>query len=462
MTQTSDTSIKSPGDSQRPSTSDSMDSKTPSGSAMLAQQLGSEHSWADRYVPSTPSESIMTPGTSVADHSEHEYTTPNEAPPSYEEVTSSHGSSQAPSYARDVALPSTQAQPQTQSQSLPRPQLPGRHYSRHETSQSIGGVFTVYDSLELTTKSGSINIKLDVQPGLEPARVSLKTSSGSININDQQCDSAMSGGLPRVVGNSTSGGLLSFIWGSRGGASSSCSNSGAGNDNTAPQIDRPPIPTSDDPRKQPAQHLQQQQREVTDPNTSSTAGYRVVHTTIETGSGSVHGQLLLTRNSITSINTGSGSIHLRLITVDPSTPSSSLPTLDKLSLEDTRNIQNAVDYPSCTLSTSSTSGTQHITIATGAKDTSNGAFISSINASHHAKGSATLYCDYPRDWRGLVHASVGGSGHVNVRGDGLKFDRRGNKEVWGWRGENGGDGEGALERAVRVRGDSSGSVNFVC
>lgn len=436
------------------SSSDPMHSKTPSDSAILAQQLGSESSWADRYVPATPGETIMTPASSVADHSEHapesEYMTPNEAPPSYEEVTTSQsGRSQAPSYPRD--LPSAQ-QPQTQP--LQRPQLPGRHYSRHETFQSITGTFTLYDSLDLSTSSGSINIKLDVQPGSEPARLNLKSSSGSITVNDKRydvatgrsrqsssCNDPGSRSTSSTGGSST--GLLSFLWGSRGDSSS----------NASTQENAPPVPFSDDPRKQPGQHLQREQE------ASSTTGPRVIHTTIETASGGATGHLLLTPTSITNVKTTAGSIRLNLVTSDSASPRA---PLDKLSAEDSRNRNNINNYetPSCTLTTTSASGSQNISIVTGTSDLSSGKLSSEIRASHHALGSSSIRCEYPREWQGLVHASVGGSGNVNVKGEGLQFDRRGNKEVWAWRGPEGELPD--IEGAVQVRGDGSGSLYFGC
>lgn len=59
-----------------------------------------------------------------------------------------------------------------------------------------------------------------------------------------------------------------------------------------------------------------------------------------------------------------------------------------------------------------------------------------------------------------MHASVAGSGSVSVRGEGLQFDRRGNKEIWAWRT---GDGElPDIEKAVEVRGEGSGSISFGC
>lgn len=53
---------------------------------MLAQRLASESSWADRYIPTTPSETVMTPSaSSVAGFSEAGL---DEGLPTYESATS--------------------------------------------------------------------------------------------------------------------------------------------------------------------------------------------------------------------------------------------------------------------------------------------------------------------------------------------------------------------------------------
>lgn len=431
-------------DVARTLSSDSSVSKTPTDSAALAQQLGSEASWADRYVPPTTGETIMTPASSVADHSERSldgdagFLVPTDAPPpTYEEVTSSSStSSQGPSQSRG-------GPPTFSSQSPRRPNLPGRRYSRHETSQSIIGEFTLHDSLHLTTTSGTISIRLDVQPSDDPAHLTIKTESGSVSIHDKQADIAMTHSRGnRTSSRSSGGGLFSFLLGSRSNAN---------------QIEAPPIATSDDPRKQPGQHLSQPEQSA---NTTPPA--RVILTTIETGSGSVNGHLLVTATSRLAITTQSGSINLRLVTADSSSPSTSesYHPFSKLEAEDSRltaNANAARDLTS-TIATTSSSGSQNINITKGISDTSSGALISAVQARHHSLGSASVHCSYPREWEGLVHASVGGSGTVNVHGNGLQLDRRGNKEVWAWRGPDLPD----VEKAIVVRCDGSSTVNFSC
>lgn len=427
---------------------DSPVDKSPTNSATLAQRLASESSWADRYVPATPAETVMTPASSVAEHSEQqthesEYLTPNEAPPAYEEATTTDETASNPSQPRSQPSPFA-AESQPGQALVQRPRLPGRRYSRHETSQSINGNFTLQESLNLSTTSGSIRIKIDVQPGSDPAYLRLKSNSGSISVNDNQCDAAMGRSDPSHPSTSRCGrsSLFSFLWGSR----STC------------QSEPPPIPTSDDPRKQPGQILSQHPE-----SPEPTPAARVIHTTIETASGSVSCHLLLTATSSTHIQTTSGSINMRLVTADTASSSSPLLTRtpNKLEAEDSR-LSQASSSPSSkltsTVTTTTQSGSQNIRITTGVADSSSGAIVSACEAKHHSKGSGSLHIDYPSNWSGLVHASCGGCGSVNVRGSGLEFDRRGNREVWAWRGVDLPD----VDKAVEVRCDGSGSMTFGC
>lgn len=461
--------------------------KTPSDSAMLAQELASE-SWAERYVPTTPSETVMTPTASTTESAssmvgERAYMTPEEEPPTYESIA---GSSVAPSASsRDLGdqsraptqphtlvpmfpqprphelLPSSSQTSEvqslaSQSTSERRPFLPSRSYSRHETSNSITGTFTVHDSLDLSTTSGTISIKLDVKPGPSPAILKLKTKSGSINVDDKQCYAAQSRranrhperGCPKQQCGSSAPGPLSFLFG--------------WSKKTA-EVEAPPMPATDDPRKQagqltelPAEESQVPPQEGEDEKDQKFVA-RVIHATIETSNGSVTGQLILTPGSATKISTSSGSINLRLTTADSA--QSRRRVLSKLEQEDSRNahLMSSTDFGSY-FSTTSGSGSQNLHVQTGFNDTSGGAIVSSCQADHKVKGSGSVNIHYPRDWQGLVHASCGGSGSINVRGHGLEYDKRGNTEVYAWRGLDDPD----LNKAVQIRVDGSGSIGFHC
>ena len=449
----------------QPSTpADGARTKSPEESARLAQELASQSSWADRYVPATPSETVMTPSeASVADSGERhttstDYATHEEAPPTYELATSSNTYPNTPpasehSQSSRAPLPPSS---QPQSRSLPPtlsksqagpPFVPGKHYERHETSTSITGTFTLHDSLDLSTTSGTISISLDVRPGSSPAILKLKAQSGSINVTDNQANTAQSRWPPRRGPSGfgrggerrgpDSPGPLSFLFGLMRPPS---------------QVAGPPMPTSDDPRKQPGQHLPAQPEAQDQPEDESTA-FRVIHATIETQSGSINAHLLITPGSETRMSTNSGSISTRMVTTGAGPRA-----LSKLEQEDSRLVAAVQSSQSSIFTTSTRSGSHSVQIQTGITDTSNGAIVSACRASHLSIGSGSVNCHYPREWTGLVHASSGGSGNVSVRGHGLEYDQRGNREVYAWRGVDLPD----VEKAVEVRCDNSGSVGFYC
>jgi len=458
-------------DTQPAATADTSGSKTPAEAAMLAQELASESSWAERYVPSTPADSVMTPSaSSVAGNTEapfrsmsvageSDYITADDAPPTYELATSeadvrspednpqvSGSQTRAPQLQTSLQ-PSSQAQleqPGSQRTSAQRPFIPGRRYSRHETSNAISGTFTLWDSLDLSTTSGSISITLDVKPGPHPATLKLKAQSGSIRVDDLQCRTAQSnsrGGTGSCSRQERGPGLLSslFGWGKR-----------------PAEVEAPPRPVSDDPRKQAGQHEQQAQALPTAEIVEEQFEARVIHAMIETSSGSVNAHLVLTARSDTRINVGSGSINLRLVTSGSGVGDQQF---SKLEMEDSRNadLASTTDLSS-NLSTQSGSGSTTVTINSGNTDTSDGAIVSACRASYRVTKSGSCNVHYPGDWVGLAHASCGGSGSARVSGSGLEYDKRGNYEVYAWRGVD----EPDLSKAVEIRCDGSGSISFSC
>jgi len=58
----------------------------------------------------------------------------------------------------------------------------GPDHQHHETFQNINGAYKLYDRLELTTTTGTINIEIDPQPGDKPAQLLLSTDTGSIRV----------------------------------------------------------------------------------------------------------------------------------------------------------------------------------------------------------------------------------------------------------------------------------------
>lgn len=57
-----------------------------------------------------------------------------------------------------------------------------RRYKRHEIFRSITGDFPLYDLLELSTVSGSIDVTVTPHPGTEPAVLRIHSNAGSITV----------------------------------------------------------------------------------------------------------------------------------------------------------------------------------------------------------------------------------------------------------------------------------------
>ncbi|KIV79144.1 hypothetical protein PV11_06724 [Exophiala sideris] len=62
------------------------------------------------------------------------------------------------------------------------PPFPKREHREHETFRSISGTYELYDLLDLSTTSGSISIRVDVQEGEKPATLRLSSLAGSVNV----------------------------------------------------------------------------------------------------------------------------------------------------------------------------------------------------------------------------------------------------------------------------------------
>lgn len=280
-----------------------------------------------------------------------------------------------------------------------------------------------------------------MKPGAHPAILKLKSKSGSIRVDDKQCDIAQNRSLGSTKkGSSSSSRSLWWIFGKRS--------------ESEQEIESPPVPMSDDPRKQAGQQQQQQQEDDVEEQKFVA---RLIHTTIESSSGSVNGQLLLTAGSEIHIRTSSGSLNMRLVTTGAGSNTRMLSKLEQEYAHAAGTASSESDLRSA-LTTTSGSGSQNITISSGATDTSGGAIISALQAKHHSTGSGSMNINYPRDWFGMVHASIGGSGNVSVRGDGLEYDKRGKSEVYAWRGVD----LGSAYVNVELRTDGSGGESFSC
>ncbi|KAJ9617523.1 hypothetical protein H2204_013709 [Knufia peltigerae] len=181
-------------------------SHTPSSSdksrsaAAEAQRLASAGSWADNFAGETPATN-RTPTASTVDGEESrdvhypqlsQEIDPSDPPPMYtpSDTTQSQPPTTSASPNVQRAVP---AQPEIDNKrqfpvfspepsSSPWPPFPKREHREHETSHSITGTYQLYDLLDLSTVSGSINVNIQVQSGDKPAVLRLATKSGSVHV----------------------------------------------------------------------------------------------------------------------------------------------------------------------------------------------------------------------------------------------------------------------------------------
>lgn len=101
------------------------------------------------------------------------------------------------------------------------------------------------------------------------------------------------------------------------------------------------------------------------------------------------------------------------------------------------------------LTTTSKSGSQNIIVHD--PEGAAGSRLDNFRADITTMGSASLNVRYPRTWEGTVHASLGGSGHVNLLGKNVEVVDFGKKEAHGTRGKG---------SRTELVGSGSGSINF--
>ncbi|PGH10395.1 hypothetical protein GX51_00153 [Blastomyces parvus] len=274
-----------------------------------------------------------------------------------------------------------------------------RDISVNTTTNSIVGKFPLYDSLNLTTVTGSIAVVIDPQPAHpeqpdKPARVSIKTESGSISVAFRLP------GVQPALSDASSFSQLQTLYHS----------------------EKPSTRSSNDNNKN---------------NLHAFLTPRAYEVEIHTSSGSISGQVAF--SNLLKISTVSGSISANLI------PLVFLPYED----EEPPHDPHDPHYPpgdgrgdfvpahraNISIITSTETGSTHLSISEPffppppepAKKSTNkptppqkGKHIPrSITAHHIARGSGSLAVVYPPSWAGRVHASSSGKGHVRIGGEGL-------------------------------------------
>ncbi|KIV89365.1 hypothetical protein, variant [Exophiala mesophila] len=212
----SDSASQPPGpDTETPSTTSyhGADSDKSRSAAAEARRLGSMGSWGDRFSGGTPS-TDPTPDVSTIDEEDNGLQSdvryplppkdqdqdqdPSDPPPMYTPAATS-STVPSPEITRATLVNHDRKSGDTEVPTVgnagPGPSTndtwgPTREIVHRETSHSITGSFKLYDLLDLSTKSGSISITVEVQPGEKPAHMRLSTSSGSINVRVVQFEGA--------------------------------------------------------------------------------------------------------------------------------------------------------------------------------------------------------------------------------------------------------------------------------
>ncbi|KAK2812621.1 hypothetical protein FQN50_001266 [Emmonsiellopsis sp. PD_5] len=285
----------------------------------------------------------------------------------------------------------------------PRPSLP-RDIKVNKTTSSILGEYPLYDSLNLTTTTGSIAVIIEPQPGQpdepdKPARVLLKTDSGSISVAFR---------LPGLAASSSVFGAAADI------------------------------------------HSFYHDQADGDEDSTST-GYRTAlaprpyEIEIHTSSGSISGQLAFSNR--VHISTISGSISANLVPLIFTYPGDD--DDDDDDRDDDGDYNDRLPLSNISIITSTKTGSTQVSLAEpyfppppppggprrslnrhnspgdndkdGRGRKPNYPARPSITAKHIAAGTGSLHVTYPPSWAGRIHAaSTGkGKGHVLVGGDGV-------------------------------------------
>jgi hypothetical protein len=152
---------------------------------------------------------------------------------------------------------------------------------------------------------------------------------------------------------------------------------------------------------------------------------RTYNTLIESTTGQVHSEILHGGEwGETVVTANTGAIDVRVVPIS--------------------------DHPS-RLETSTNTGLSKIAV----EAPMHGTTLKNLTAVHKSKVSGMLDVRYPGSWEGKVHVWCEGTGHVDVRGDGLNFQGGGN-DVYAYRGKD------ALKdgKTIEVVSEGTGLIRF--
>lgn len=242
------------------------------------------------------------------------------------------------------------------------PSDPRRKIVEHRKSGSFWGQYPLYDELSLSTDSGSMAIIIDPQPAdpknpLKPARISLKSRSGSISVSFSQL------------------------------ALASDDN---GNFNQIKDVIKKSAQSSD-------------------PNDThkATIPARPYELNIETRSGSIVAHVGF--STAAKLSSRSGSIVARLTPlVFPNAPYLENKKSDVSIVTEARTGGTRVTVA------------EPLIFSTPGSEEPESARLISASAHHYANGHGSVAVTYPYSWAGRVHAESKRTGHIRIGGDGVQ------------------------------------------
>lgn len=170
---------------------------------------------------------------------------------------------------------------------------------------------------------------------------------------------------------------------------------------------------------------------------------------IRTATGQINAQLPLTHAGSLEITTTTGQQILSIYYIDSDSDSTAA-----LNLHNNHHSASVLSSPS-TLTTRSTTGSQHLTL----QALNSHHPITALTATHHSQATANLHILYPPTWHGIIDATTTAAAPMtglSVTGADLVYEVKDDHHIRARRGTERND---AL---VRISSDGTGKVEFRC
>ncbi|KAL1998825.1 hypothetical protein VTN02DRAFT_5517 [Thermoascus thermophilus] len=288
---------------------------------------------------------------------------------------------------------------------------PQRNTTLNTGPDPIRGRWPLYDTLSLTTTSGNIAVTIDPQPADpddadrdRPARVVLRSTSGSIAVSFSVPDAAASLGdeeMRRGLGDLAGGDL-----------DHDHDQDDTTKTKTRTKTKKKKHTCKPNPNPNPTPRNQKQKRTYASPPPLPPRPYEI---SIRTETGSITGHILFSTSAVLESGTGAISAVLTPVFYPPAASNVTLRTRSATGDQDVR-VMAPLGVSSSLSPFGSPSGEQKQT--TKQKQSDNSRYT--VHSSHTSSGSGNLRIAYARGWAGEVHASAPGDGQIRLHGGELE------------------------------------------